>query len=83
MEAHSDRHDDGESTTTTIPMSDSAVGIRVSEATVVADGADTRAVKIAICAGGAQGSVTMDIERARAVCDAIEKAVAEQASEVD
>jgi len=76
MNAHDTGDDDtGASTTTTIPLSDTGVGVRVSEATLVRGGTDTAAVKLAVCAGGAQGSVTMDIERARAVCDAIEVAL--------
>jgi len=75
MNTRNDDNGTAASTTTTIPLSDTGVGVRVSEATLVRDGTDTAAVKLSVCAGGAQGSVTMDIERARKVRDAIEVAL--------
>jgi hypothetical protein len=73
MSADNNGNDRGASTTTTIPLLDTGVAVRVAEATLVRDGTDTAAVRITICAGGAQGSVTMDIERARQLCTAIER----------
>jgi len=66
---------DDASLTTTIPISDSAVGMRVSTTTIVHDGSEEPGIKICVGAGGVRGSVTMCTDKARQVRDAIDKAL--------
>jgi len=70
------RGGDDTATTTTIPIGDSAVGLRISTATLVSDGDERDGVKLCVGAGSVSGSVTMRQETAEKLCEALERALA-------
>jgi len=76
MTQHGDMDDGGDNaTTTTIPIGDSAVGLRISTTTLVSDGDERDGVKLCVGAGSVSGSVTMQTATAKKLCAALERAL--------
>jgi len=77
MTQHGDMDDGGDNaTTTTIPIGDSAVGLRISTAALVGDGDERDGIKLCVGAGSVSGSVTMTKATAEKLCEALERALA-------